>query len=206
MIVQAARVSPSNAHPPVRSDHSFQTGVASFSAPVDTVTISDAARSRQLADADTRGQWESALAMQRSGVPQLIDAESAIVGGTNDMQSRIQQWLTGQRFDTDTRFSLSYDAASKSFNVDGSPEVKVALEAALNSATPSPSAAAMRNSYALLEDMSSGLDAVRKQYALDQAAGGHDVASRREGFAYRFSMEWFAGHLSHELKVGNASA
>lgn len=204
MIVKLTGIPLNTSYPPLRSNHP-QIAPDTALTTIDKINISDAARSRQLADIDTHGQWENTLAMQRSGVPQLINMESAIDGGIDDMQNRLQKWLSEQGFDANTHFSLTYDAANRLYQVEGTPELKGALEAELNNAMPSPLAAAMREGYALLEAQSSGLDGVRKQFALDQVADGHDVMSRLEGFAYRFSLDWSAERLSVHLETKNTS-
>ncbi|WP_434151301.1 hypothetical protein ACR2R6_07010 [Methylocaldum gracile subsp. desertum] len=50
-----------------------------------------------------------------------------------------------------------------------------------------------------MNDMATGLAAVREQYARDRIAGGNDIASRQQGYADRFSLDMRAGILSIRL-------
>ncbi len=173
---------------------------ASAASVADKTTISQAARNR-VAEESNDDQWLAALANRRTGVPQLIKADSALAGGRADIQGRLQQLLADHAVDPNTSFTLAYDAASRSFRVDGVPEAKAALEAELNSSHPSATGAAVREGYSLLSDMASGLAAVREQYARDQIAGGNDIASRQQGYADRFSLGMRAGILSTRLEA-----
>lgn len=161
------------------------------SASSDRVSISDTARTLQQKD-----DWQSSLANRRDGVPRLIPVESAITGGVESLQNELGQWLKNQGLDQNANFSLTYDAANRSFNVTGPSQIKNALEQELNGNSPSPVGNTLRESYALLEDMTSSLASVRQQFAMDQAAGGYDSPSRERGFRYDFSLEMVAGRLA----------
>ncbi|MHB1099315.1 MAG: hypothetical protein ACYCZR_07140 [Burkholderiales bacterium] len=146
----------------------------------DTVILSDT--SRRMLDDDA---WKTALADR----PQLVNVDSAIAGGLRGVQSHLQQILDKHGLDGNAQFKLGYDAASQTFSVNGPSDVKQVLEAELNAVPPTASAAAIKKGYTKLDDLASSAAAVRKQYALDKAAGGYDAPSRQSGFAYRFSLE-----------------
>ncbi|MDO8988024.1 MAG: hypothetical protein Q7U91_00155 [Sideroxyarcus sp.] len=204
MIIKSAGVSFIPPHVFAPADNVPASSASSPAATADTVSISDTARalqSRAQADTDTRGQWATALANRSTGIPQLVRADSALAGGVEDIQERLRLLLSERGLPSESNFSLSYDAAAKLFRVDGEPGVKAALEAELNASSPTPNAAAIREGYALLEDIDTGLAAVRAQYARDQAAGSDDVASRQHGFAYRFNLNMSGGALAVALAL-----
>jgi len=161
----------------------------------DRASFSDAARMLQQNDA-----WQTALASRQNGMPKLRLVESAISGGVDALQKDMGQWLQSQGFDNNANFSVNYDAASQTFNVKGPAEIKNALEKELNGNNSNAASAAFRQSYSLLEDLSSSFVAVRQQYRLDQAAGGYDTLSREQGFSYSFSLDMRAGRLQTNLK------
>lgn len=167
-------------------------------ASVDKVSISDAARvelANQQNSATASEQWQASLAMRRSGIPQLVKVDAAIAGGVADMQGQLKKFLAGKGI-SDASFALSYDAATQSFTVDGAPKVKAALEGELDSATPSATGSAIKEGYAMLDDLTSSLAAMHQQFLRDQAAPGNDATSRQQGFAYRLTLSMQDGVLT----------
>jgi len=161
----------------------------------DQTSFSDAVRMLQQNDV-----WQTALASRQNGMPKLIPVASAISGGVDALQKDMGQWLQSQGFDNNANFSVNYDASSQTFNVKGPAEIKNALEKELNGNSSNATGAAFRQSYSLLEDLSSSFAAVRQQYRMDQAAGGYDRLSREQGFSYSFSLDMMAGRLQTNLK------
>lgn len=202
MIVNQAQGNASLAYSSTRTAGAPPQATTTSPASVDTVSISDAARA-ELANqqnfATTSEQWQASLAMRRSGIPQLVKVDAAITGGVADMQGQLAQLLADKGI-SDASFALSYDAATQSFTVAGAPKVKAALEGELNSATPSATGSAIREGYALLDDLTSSLAAMHQQYPRDQAVSGNDATSRQQGFAYRLTLSMQDSVLTPLLK------
>lgn len=162
-------------------------------------TMGAASFSATLASTQENTAWQTALAAKHAQPPQLVNVDLAAAGGLKDLQTQVQGLLRNCGLDPNEKVQLSFDAASESFRVEGSPAAKAALEAELNRKPPAPSATTFKEDFAMLSDIVSSAAAVRTQYMRDHEAQQHSSASWGRGYAYRFDLVMQSGQLSYDL-------